>query len=65
MDRQAALLELATGYAVALRMHDAGAPAVEIAMALDIPETSVSCLLRIAEAKVAALLEQADRIKSP
>ena len=56
MDRQTALLELATGYAVALRLHDAGASDEFVAQALDIPTESVSGLLEVAEAKLSALL---------
>ena len=61
MDRQTALLELATAHAVALRLHDAGAADDAVAQALGIPETAVRGLLRIAEAKLAAALLPADR----
>lgn len=61
MDRQTALLELATGYAVALRLHDAGAADDSVAQALGIPIESVPGLLRVAEAKLAAVLALADR----
>jgi hypothetical protein len=58
MDRQTALLELATAHAVALRLHDAGAGDDAIAQALGIPVTCVADLLRIADAKLAALLAE-------
>jgi DNA-directed RNA polymerase specialized sigma24 family protein len=58
MDRQAALQELATAHAVAVRLHDAGAADESIAEALGIPVTSVACAVRIAEAKLDALLGQ-------
>jgi len=58
MDRQTALLELPTAHAVALRLRAAGAGDNAVAQALGIPETSVGGLIRIAEAKLAALLEQ-------
>ena len=60
MDRQAALLELATAYAVAIRLRDAGAADDSVAQALDIPIESVAGVLRVAEAKLAALLDAAD-----
>jgi hypothetical protein len=65
MDRQAALLELATAHAVALRLHDAGAADGAVAQALGIPVASVAGLLRIAEAKLAAVLGPADRSPTP
>lgn len=64
MDRQTALLELATAHAVALRLHDAGAGDDAIAQALGIPVTSVVDVLRIADAKLAALLAD-DRGEDP
>jgi DNA-directed RNA polymerase specialized sigma24 family protein len=64
MDRQTALLELATAHAVALRLHDAGAGDDAIAQALGIPVKSVADLLRIADAKLAALLAD-DRCGDP
>ena len=59
MDRQTALLELPTAHAVALRLRDAGAGDGAVAQALGVPEVSVAGLIRIAEAKLAALLEEA------
>ena len=56
MDSQSALLELATAHAVALRLHEAGAGDDAIAQALGIPVVSVAGVLRIADAKLAALL---------
>lgn len=56
MDRQTALLELATAHAVALRLHEAGAGDDAVAQALGIPVASVAGLLRIAGAKLAAVL---------
>jgi DNA-directed RNA polymerase specialized sigma24 family protein len=60
MDRENALLQLATAHAVALRLHAAGAEHESVARALGIPVASVPALLRIAEAKLAALLEKDD-----
>lgn len=60
MDREAALLELPTAYAVAIRLRDAGAVDDSVAQALGIPTESVAGLLRVAEAKLAALLDAAD-----
>jgi len=60
MDRETALVQLATAHAVALRLHAAGAEDNAVAQALDIPVTSVAAILRIAEAKLAALLDQDD-----
>jgi hypothetical protein len=60
MDRETALLELATAYAVALRLHDAGAPDDSVAQALGIPIESVAGLLQVAEAKLTALVGPAD-----
>jgi hypothetical protein len=65
MDRESALLELSTAHAVALRLHDAGASDNSVAQALGIPVTSVPGLIRIADAKLAAVLEQADTITEP
>jgi DNA-directed RNA polymerase specialized sigma24 family protein len=56
VDHEAALLELPTAHAVALRLHDAGVADEGVAQALGIPVTSVAGLLRIAEAKLAAAL---------
>lgn len=61
MDREAALLQLATAHAVALRLQAAGAEDEAVAQALGIPVTSVAAILRIAEAKLAALLDRDDQ----
>jgi hypothetical protein len=65
MDRQTALLELATAYAVALRLHDAGAADDSVAQALGIPIESVAGLLQVAEAKLTALLGPAHPEQAP
>jgi hypothetical protein len=67
MDREAAMQELATAHAVALRMHDAGASDEAIAQALAIPRTSVPCAIRIAGEKLDALLLKSagDATESP
>lgn len=65
MDREAALLELATAHAVALRLRAAGAEDAAVAQALGIPVTSVPGLVRIAEAKLAALVGQEDKGSDP
>lgn len=62
MNRQAALQELATAHAVALRLRAAGADDDAISQALDIPIESVPGLVHIAEAKLAAIL---DKVGSP
>ncbi|MGH9224405.1 MAG: hypothetical protein ACRD2W_11640 [Acidimicrobiales bacterium] len=65
MDRQTALLDLPTAHAVALRLHAAGAADDAIAEALGIPVASVAGLLRIAEAKLAALLDEESQAATP
>jgi DNA-directed RNA polymerase specialized sigma24 family protein len=65
MDRQTALLDLPTAHAVALRLHAAGAADEAVAQALGIPVTSVAGLLRIAEAKLAALLAEEGEVTEP
>ena len=57
-DHEAALLEIPTAHAVALRLHQAGVADEGVAQALGIPVTSVAGLLRIAEAKLAAALDR-------
>jgi predicted DNA binding protein len=49
--------ELADVYAVALRLRERGVPAVEIAEIVGIDEQAVDNHLRIAEAKLARLME--------
>lgn len=61
MDHEAALLELPTAHAVALRLHDAGVADEGVAQALGIPVTSVAALLRVAEAKLAVALDHTKR----
>lgn len=62
MDREKALAELPTAYAVALRMQADGARDDAIAKALGVPAESVKQLIQIAESKLRALVDaQADR----
>lgn len=56
MDRRAALELLPEAYALALRLRDAGAEPRLIAVALDADESAIPTVLRVAEAKLAALL---------
>ena len=65
MDHETALLDLPTAHAVALRLHAAGAADEAVALALGIPVASVAGLLRIAEAKLAALLAAEDEVAGP
>jgi hypothetical protein len=60
MDRAQAIAELPLPYAVALRLRDAAADRQTIARALDIEPEGVPGVLRIGEAKLAALLARAD-----
>jgi hypothetical protein len=60
MDRAQAIAELPLPYAVALRLREAAADPQTIARALDIEPEGVSGVLRIGEAKLAALLARAD-----
>lgn len=53
------MAELPHPYAVALRLHAAGRPPSEIAIALDIADDSVPTVLRIGREKLAQLLESA------
>jgi hypothetical protein len=62
MDRETALLELPTAHAVALRLYAAGAGNEAVAQALGIPMTSVPGVLRIAEAKLATLLDEEGQV---
>ena len=59
MNRDQAMLELATAHAVALRLRDGGAGAESIGLALGVPAASVPRLLSIAESKLDALLAEA------
>lgn len=52
-----ALAALPAGYAEALRLRDQGEDIADIAERLDIPVDSVDPLLRLAEAKLASLLD--------
>lgn len=56
MDRERALHELPTPYAVALRLQGAGAAHETIASALDVPVESVERLIQIGEGKLRAVL---------
>jgi hypothetical protein len=58
MDRARAIAELPMAYAVALRLRDAAADQETIARALDIDPEGVPGVLRIGEAKLAALLDR-------
>jgi DNA-directed RNA polymerase specialized sigma24 family protein len=60
VDRETALLQLATAHAVALRLHAGGAKDEAVAQALGIPVSSVTAILHIAEEKLAALLDEDD-----
>ena len=53
------LAELPVAYAVALRLHDAGATPQVIAAALDVEPEAVPALLDIAWAKARALIDDA------
>jgi DNA-directed RNA polymerase specialized sigma24 family protein len=57
MDLAAALDELPEVHAAAIRMHRAGMDAAAIAAALHIEREAVAPLLRVAQAKLAVLLE--------
>jgi hypothetical protein len=60
VDRDQALMQLATAHAVALRLRELGASDETIATALAIPVQSVPNLIAIAESKLAALLDAAE-----
>ena len=60
MERRAAIAALPHPYAVALRLHDAGATADAIACALDIDPAGVPMALRIGREKLDSLLESSD-----
>ncbi|MBV9315135.1 MAG: hypothetical protein JO100_15710 [Pseudonocardia sp.] len=57
MDREAALNELPEVHAIALRLRDGGYNNAAIAAALGIELEAVQPLFRVAEAKLARLLE--------
>ena len=59
MDLASALDELPEVHAAALRLHRAGTDAAGIAAALGIEVEAVAPLLRVAEAKLASLLDGA------
>jgi DNA-directed RNA polymerase specialized sigma24 family protein len=61
MDLASAFDELPEVHAKALRLHRAGADAARIAAELHIEKKAVAPLLRVAEAKLASLLEAPDR----
>jgi hypothetical protein len=56
MDRDAAIRELPTAYAVALRLRDGGHDVEAIAARLDIACEAVAPLLRMADAKLDNIL---------
>lgn len=56
MEREQALQELSTAYAVALRLREDGANDAIIAKALGLPVESVGNLLEIAESKLHRLI---------
>lgn len=56
--RERALAELPTAHAVALRMREAGRTDDEIASALGVDPVAVGPLLRVARAKLEAILEE-------
>jgi hypothetical protein len=60
MERLAAVSELPTSYAVAVRLQDSGAGAGTIATALAIDLEEVAPFLAIAEAKLAAIVGEPD-----
>lgn len=60
MDRDQALLRLATTHAVALRLKALGASNETIGAVLAVPIQSVPSLITIAEAKLTAVLDAAD-----
>jgi len=59
MDRNAALQQLPPAYAVALRMHDAGATHAAIAREVGVPVQAVPRLLEIGASKLDALVRSA------
>ncbi|MEX2538649.1 MAG: sigma factor-like helix-turn-helix DNA-binding protein [Actinomycetota bacterium] len=61
MERDKALGELPTAYAVAIRMREGGTPDAEIAKVLDVPVESVGRLVQIGEQKLRALLHDEHR----
>lgn len=58
MERSAAIAELPLPYAVALGLHESGAPPHVIARALRIDPAGVPMVLRIARDKLVVLLAQ-------
>jgi DNA-directed RNA polymerase specialized sigma24 family protein len=61
MELDEAMAELPTAYAQALRLHGNGATNLDIATRLDIPLASVDTLVKLAEAKLTALLARPPR----
>jgi hypothetical protein len=57
MNRDDALQELTTAYAVAIRLRDGGADHTMIGRALAVPPQAVEGLLRLADSKLATLLD--------
>lgn len=58
MDRAEALQALPDAYAIALRLRDEGVEPDAVARVLDVEPEAVGPLLRLAEAKVAGLMER-------
>lgn len=58
MDRAEALQALPDTYAIALRLRDEGVEPDAVARVLDVEPEAVGPLLRLAEAKVAGLMER-------
>ena len=65
MDLAAALDELPEVHAAAIRLHRAGIDTAGIAAELSIEVEAVAPLLRVAEAKLTALLEAPDPPENP
>lgn len=61
MDRAMAMGQLPEAYARLLRLHEQGLTDPELAARLEVPVEAVGVLLRLAEAKLARLLEQPPR----
>jgi DNA-directed RNA polymerase specialized sigma24 family protein len=60
MDVDQALTELPHPYAVAIRLHEAGRPESDIALALGIADDAVPMVLRLGRDKLASLLRPSE-----
>jgi DNA-directed RNA polymerase specialized sigma24 family protein len=58
VERDEAIDQLPVNYGRALRLQDRGFSTHDIAVALDIPEEAIRPLLRLAEAKLARILNE-------